>query len=130
VAQRRLRRAEPEAETELGGGWESRPAGALIITGTLVALVLLAGVGLDAALRPAAGGALARCHPAAKQAPRVYSDAPPMCIDPTRHYPPEIPTPQGTISVVPLPASTPPTVNNLVVLAPDGVFTRLSLARP
>lgn len=106
-----------------------RPLPALAITAAVIALVILAGAGVDWAAKPQPTGGLAGCRTATELGPRLYSGPPPMCIDRSATYNATVKTTKGDFTVVLLTKSTPTTVNNFVVLAQNGYFNGLTFFR-
>jgi cyclophilin family peptidyl-prolyl cis-trans isomerase len=60
---------------------------------------------------------------------RLFSEAPPTCIDPARSYTAVLRTSEGPIRVELDTANTPETVNNFVVLARYGYYDRTEIFR-
>lgn len=102
-----------------------RPLTATVVTLAVVALVVLAGVGLNWALQPNLSGPFKNCHPQRQTGPRQYAGPPPMCIDVNKAYQAKIVTTKGDIQVVLSPGSAPQTVNNFIVLALNGYYNGL-----
>lgn len=99
-----------------------RPLVALVISAVVVALVVLAGVGIDWVTGPHPAPAFAKCRTAAQLAPDLYSGPPPMCIDTRAKYTGTLKTTKGDISMDFLTSQAPRTVNNFIVLAENGYF--------
>jgi cyclophilin family peptidyl-prolyl cis-trans isomerase len=124
LAKRRLRTAPAAEPVHAQTGW---PWGSLAVSGVLVLLAIVAGLGLQAAVsqRPSSG-ALAKCSAPAQVAPRVYVSAPAMCIDPSKSYQAVVKTTKGDMTVQLFASEAPKTVNDFVVLAGDGYYNGLT----
>lgn len=120
MARGRLREAPAAAPADTVG-----PGAAAAISLTLIALVVLAGIGLNLALQPNRTGAFKNCVPNRKLAPHLYAGPPAMCLDLNRNYNATIVTTKGDISVVFSVGTAPQTVNNFIVLALDGYYNGL-----
>jgi cyclophilin family peptidyl-prolyl cis-trans isomerase len=99
-----------------------RPVVALAISAVVVALVIGAGIGIDWAVSPHPPAAFAKCGTTSQLAPKLYSAAPPQCIDAKANYTGTVRTTKGDIVLTFLTRQTPKTVNNFVVLAENGYF--------
>ncbi len=120
MARRRLRVAPASAPPPPVG-----TTTAALVTLGLIVVVILAGVGLNLALKPAPSGPFRNCHTQRELAPRLYAGPPDTCINPTKIYNGKIVTTRGQISVVFNASTTPITVNNFIVLALNGYYDGL-----
>src|SRR5437870_5415488 len=85
--------------------------GGVAVTAAMVALALIAGLGLQevAAVRPS--GPVSACRTAAEIAPRQFIGPPRMCIDGSKTYIVDLYTNRGEVSIV-LPAQASPVTEN------------------
>ena len=125
MAKRRLTAAPVEPDKhDRPMSWAALATGAV-----LVGLVVLAGVGLQAASDQRPSGALAGCKLPPQLAPRVFTSAPAMCIDAGRQYSAEMTTTKGKVTIALDAKDAPRTVNNFVVLAGNGYYNGLDFWR-
>jgi cyclophilin family peptidyl-prolyl cis-trans isomerase len=117
-----------EDAADLPPHWQARPWRPLLITGIVIAALLVSGLAISDALKSPRPSALAGCITSTQTATYTFIGPQPICILPGHTYQATVNTTQGPITIQLYPQIAPVTVNNFIVLALNGYYNGMPFA--